>query len=114
MKPSTVSGLKHAALMTFALAMVGCSSLNPVPLEDKDVRDRAAADRVRMFEEQEPITAAITLEEAVARALKYNLDLRLKKMEVAVNEQLHEVSRYDMLPNLVAGAGYVDCNNYPG
>ena len=114
MKPSTVSGLKRAALMTFALTMVGCSSLNPVPLEDKAVRERAAADRVRMFDEQEPITAAITLEEAVARALKYNLDLRLKKMEVAVNEQLQEVSRYDMLPNLVAGAGYVDRSNYPG
>ena len=66
MKPSTVSGLKRAALMTFALTMVGCSSLNPVPLEDKAVRERAAADRVRMFDEQEPITAAITLEEAVA------------------------------------------------
>ena len=106
--------LKRVALLTSALILAGCSSLNPTPLEDKAIRDRAAADRVKMFEQQEPITAAITLDEAIARALKYNLDLRLKKMEVAVNEQLHDVSKYDMLPNLVVGAGYADRSNFSG
>ena len=106
--------LKRVALLTSALTLAGCSSLNPTPLEDKAIRDRAAADRVKMFEQQETITAAITLDEAIARALKYNLDLRLKKMEVAVNEQLHDVSKYDMLPNLVVGAGYADRSNFSG
>lgn len=106
--------LKRVALLTSALILAGCSSLNPTPLEDKAIRDRAAADRVKMFEQQEPITAAITLDEAIARALKYNLDLRLKKMEVAVSDQLHDVSKYDMLPNLVVGAGYADRSNFSG
>lgn len=100
--------------LALTLFLAGCSSLNPVALEAQAVRDRAAADRVKMFDQQEPIAAAITLEEAVARSLKYNLDLRLKKMEVAVNEQLHDVSKYDMLPSLVAGAGYKERNNYAG
>ena len=108
------SALKPVTLAVAAFIVAGCSSLNPTPLEDKAVRDRASADRVKMFDQQEPITAAITLDEAIARALKYNLDLRLKKMEVAVNGQLHEVSKYDMLPNLVVGAGYMDRNNYSG
>lgn len=100
--------------LALTLFLAGCSSLNPVALQDQAVRDRAAADRVKMFDQQEPIAAAITMDEAIARALKYNLDLRLKQMEVAVNEQLHDVSKYDMLPNLVAGAGYKDRNNYSG
>ncbi len=108
------TALKPVTLAVATLILVGCSSLNPQALQDKAVRDRAAADRVKMFDQQEPITAPITMDEAIARALKYNLDLRLKKMEVAVNGQLHEVSKYDMLPNVVAGAGYMSRNNYSG
>ncbi|WP_293753186.1 TolC family protein [Limnohabitans sp. Rim8] len=108
------TALKPVTLAVAAFILAGCSSLTPHPLEDKAVRDRAAADRVKMFDQQEPISAAITLDEAIARSLKYNLDLRLKKMEVAINEQLHEVSKYDMLPNLVVGAGYTDRSNYAG
>ena len=106
--------LKPVTLAVAAFILAGCSSLNPTPLEDKAVRDRAASDRVKMFDQQEPIAAAITMEEAVARALKYNLDLRLKKMEVAVTGQLHDVAKYDMLPNVLVGAGYMDRNNYSG
>lgn len=101
-------------ILASALILAGCSSLNPSPVEEQLVRDRAAADRVTMFDRQEPIAAPITLDEAIARAVKYNLDMRLKKMEVAVSAQLHDVARYDMLPNLVAGAGYVRRDNYSG
>lgn len=114
MTTSIHTSLKPVTLAVAAFILAGCSSLSPKPLEDKAVRERAAADRVKMFDQQEPITGAISLDEAIARALKYNLDLRLKKMEVAVNGQLHEVSKYDMLPNLVAGAGYMDRSNYSG
>ena len=108
------SALKPVTLAVAAFILAGCSSLNPNPLEDQAVRDRASTDRVKMFDQQEPITAAITMEEAIARSLKYNLDLRLKKMEVAVNGALHDASKYDMLPNVVAGAGYMDRSNYAG
>ena len=97
-----------------ALILAGCSSLNPEPLANNAALDRAATDRVTMFNQQEPIAAPLTLDEAIARAIKYNLDLRLKKMEVAVNGQLHEVSKFDMLPNLVAGAGYASRSNFSG
>lgn len=114
MKANLDFSLKPVALAAITLAVAGCSSLNPVPLKEQAVRDRAAVDRVTMFNQQEPIAAPVSVDEAIARALKYNLDLRLKKMETAVNEQLHEVSKYDMLPNLVAGAGYMSRNNYSG
>ena len=106
--------IRALAVSITVLAMAGCSSLNPSPLETKAVHDRASTDRLAMFDQQEPITAPVTLDEAIARALKYNLDLRLKKMEVAVNGKLLDVAKYDMLPNLVAGAGYMDRSNYAG
>lgn len=43
----------------------------------------ANVDQQLMFAAQEPVTAPITMEEAVARALKYNLEHRLAMMERA-------------------------------
>ncbi len=114
MKAKLRFALKPVTLAVLGLMLAGCSSLSPLPIKEQAVRDRAALDRVTMFDQQEPITAPVSVDEAIARALKYNLDLRLKKMETAVNEQLHEVSKYDMLPNLVVGAGYTNRSNYSG
>ncbi|WP_237133373.1 TolC family protein [Pseudohongiella sp. O18] len=68
-------------------------------------------DLPNVFVQQEPITGALTLEEALARALKYNLDHRLMLMEeVLRNNQLH-LSRFDMLPTLALNSGYVTRSN---
>ena len=67
-----------------------------------------------MYAEQEPITAPLTFHEAAARALKYNLDYRLKLMENALADGLHAVSRWDMMPRLLVGAGYVTRDNDSG
>ena len=56
----------------------------------------------------------ITFYEAAARALKYNLDYRLKLMESALAANLRDVASYEMLPRLVASAGYVGRNNDSG
>lgn len=52
--------------------------------------------------------------EALARSLKYNLDYRLKLMESALATGLADVARFDMLPNLVASAGYSRRSNDSG
>ncbi|MBX3619150.1 MAG: TolC family protein [Rhizobacter sp.] len=64
-----------------------------------------------MFAQQEPVQGAITLEEAMARAIKYNLDHRLKLMEEAVSQRQLDLSRTELLPKLVAQAGYTTRNN---
>jgi outer membrane protein TolC len=63
--------------------------------------------------EVEPIRGPISLEEAIARALKYNLDRRTKMMEEALALSQLDVSRYDMLPKVVAAAGYTARSEYP-
>lgn len=107
----------HARLLaasSLALLLGGCGSLTPTPYSAQEVKERVALDHVQMYADQEPIEAPITFHEAAARALKYNLDYKLKLMENALSKSLHEVSTYEMLPRVVAGAGYVWRDNDSG
>lgn len=87
------------------VVLSGCS-LTPeaVTLEEKSTL--LQQDQLAMFEHQEPITRAITLEEAMARAVKYNLQERLALMKHAYEHQLLETKRYDLLPSVAASAGW--------
>ncbi|WP_212625521.1 TolC family protein [Pseudomonas sp. PP3] len=97
-----------------AVLLSACSSLEPKPSTDEENRQRIIADQSRMYSGQEPVTAPITFYEAAARALKYNLDYRLKLMESALASDLRDVSSHEMLPRLVASAGYAGRNNDSG
>ena len=97
----------------FCLVLAGCS-VSPQLATQDEVRDRVAADTAQMFEDQEVINGPVTLDEALARALKYNLDFRLKNMESALALGLNELSKFDMLPRVLASAGYSQRNNDSG
>lgn len=97
-----------------AAAMVAGCTVTPEASTADEVRDRVKNDTARMYVDQAPINAPINMEEAVARALKYNLDYRLKKMESALALGLTDYASYDMLPKMVASAGYRDRSNFSG
>src|SRR5690606_10752644 len=98
--------LVGAAVVATALA-TGCASIRPEPIGEQAVAERVRADRDRMYVDQEPVRAPLTLEEAAARAIKYNLDYRLQMMESALQHGVLDVARFDLLPQLTASAGYV-------
>ena len=102
-----------AALAT-SMVFAGCSTVTPQHATPEEVRNRVSTDTARMYVAQAAISGPVSIEEAVARALKYNLDYRLKKMESALSLGLAEYSNYDMLPNLLATAGYRSRSNYSG
>ena len=83
-----------------------CSTLRPVPLTLDDQIALASIDRQFMFADQEPVSGPVTLEQAMARAVKYNLQHRLSVIERALEDRLIDASTYDMLPKLVGNAGY--------
>lgn len=92
-----------------ALACVfvaGCASVAPSALEGSSLAKATAADRDTMRKGVEPINGPLTLDEALARALKYNLDRRTRMMEETLALGQLDVSRFDTLPRLVAQAGY--------
>jgi outer membrane protein TolC len=104
---------RSAVLLAVVVLVAGCS-VTPQPLQKEQVVERVKADTARMYLDQAAVTGPITMEEAVARALKYNLDYRLKRMESALAQGLTESARYDMLPQLLATAGYQDRSNFSG
>lgn len=93
--------------------VVGCSTSSNV-ITSEERAQRARLDIANMFKGQEPITGPITIGEAMARSLSYNLDHRLKQMESAVASGQYNLSRFGMLPKLVAKAGYSERDNDPG
>jgi outer membrane protein TolC len=80
--------------------------VKPHPVSLKERQATAAADKQTLFGSQEKITAPVTLENAMARALKYNMDYRVKLMEEAMGQRQLDVANLDMLPKLAASAGY--------
>ncbi len=98
-------GRWSAVLMVVGL-LSACASVAPTPLSSTILQDQMAADKERLKSELAPLQGALSLEEAQARALKFNLERRVKLLEEALARQQFDVSRFDMLPSLVAQAGY--------
>ncbi|MGG1946293.1 TolC family protein [Trinickia sp. NRRL B-1857] len=88
-----------------ALALSGCA-IRPKPFTDAERAQTAQADRTAMFSGQPALSGPLTLEEAMARAIRYNLDHRLKMMEEALAQKQLDLANFDMLPKLTADAGY--------
>jgi len=110
--PATVSKrwvvLPLVALMLTTFS--GCSIM-PQPLSNTDRQARIFSDMDALFKDVEPVTGPLSLHEALARALKYNYDARLKLMEEALSNAQLDLSHYDLLPRLTASAGYASRNN---
>ena len=105
------SHIASPLLASICITLTACSSLQPVPLSTDELKKNAQEGRASAQQNVEPIGPVLTLDEALARALKYNLDRRTKMMEEAIAFRQLEVSHYDMLPALLAQAGYNWRNN---
>jgi outer membrane protein TolC len=113
MNPMTTKVQKLATVVTVAALLSACAVTTP-QFTDEQRLARVTADLESLFVEQEAVTRPITLAEAMARAIKYNMDHRVKLMEYAVANRNVEVARMDLLPDLVLSAGYTDRSNEPG
>jgi outer membrane protein TolC len=106
--------LFNITLVAAVVVFTGGCAIQPTPMTDADRQQRIDTDLEQMFTEQEPLQGPLTLHEALARALKYNLDRRVKLMEEALARSAAHASKLDMLPQLTASAGYHDRNNDSG
>ena len=84
----------------------------PKPITADEQQSLLQADRIQAQKDVEPVGNELTLHESVARGLKYNIDYRSKLMEQAIALGTYELSNYDMLPKVLANAGYNYRNNY--
>jgi outer membrane protein TolC len=86
------------------VGVAGCAMVPQPEALDRQIA-QAAADRAAMFAQQEPLSGPLTLEQAIARAVRYNLQHRLTLMERALEDRVADAGSLDMLPKLAARAG---------
>ncbi len=89
------------------LVLVSCSVV-PKPLTTFELQKSAEIDRALMFGSKEKLVGSLSLEAAIARALKFNLDSRARSMEQALALNQLDLDNYQLLPSLAANAGYSD------
>lgn len=93
-----------------AAALTGCA-VRPEPILPDERKAEIAREVGSLYAEQEPIAAPVTVHEAMARALKYNADHQVKVLEERLALGQLEVSRLDMLPDVVAQSSYYSRTN---
>ncbi|EJN03642.1 outer membrane protein [Phyllobacterium sp. YR531] len=104
-------GMKKQVLaLSLSVLIAGCAvKMDPLTAEQNLMF--ANEKLARATANQEPVTGSITLYDAMARALKYNLDTKVEIMEAALKIRNVELASYNMLPNLVAASGYAGRND---
>ncbi|GGK73537.1 TolC family protein [Amphritea balenae] len=112
MANKSVGLLKKAGLPVAGVAAVlllsGCASILPESLTSEQVAQVAALDKEKNANDVPALQGALTLEEAIARALKYNLEHRTRMLEQTYSVAQLEESRFDLLPQLNLGADYTN------
>ena len=96
--PAATSPLHRALAAGIALAVAGCSVV-PEKITPEQVASRVQSDQSQMYKDQEAISGPVTFSAALARALKYNLDFRLKLIFLWL---------YGRLGNVIFFAGHHD------
>lgn len=102
----SVSGAKRLLASVSVVALLAACAMTPEPFTPEQLTQTAQADREEMFKGGEPLTGKLTVSDAIARALKYNLDRRAKIMEEGLALNQTKVDRWDLLPKLAANAGF--------
>ncbi len=90
---------------------LGACTISPAPMSDIEIALKAQNSLARVDCGQEPVTSSIDLYEAMARALKYNLDQRVEEMDAALRLRELNLAHAGLLPNVVAASGYAARNN---
>ncbi len=96
-----------------SVVMSGCST-NVTRVTQTEAANFAAEARETILTRQTAVTQSISLHEAMARALKHNLDHRVAMMETDLAQADYDLSRWDLLPQVVANGQYYGRSNEAG
>lgn len=102
---------KVLLVVAIAATVAGCS-VYPKPFSEVELTIHAGLNLAEVADGQEQPARAIGLHEAMARALKYNLDFRVEQMQQALRVAELDLSHWSLLPEVVANSGYAARNNY--
>lgn len=98
MRAIVIAGMVSLSLLT------ACAKF--VPAERLSMREQIKTDKQAIVQDVEPIAGPLSIEEAVARALKYNLDRRSKEMELNLASGQYKAALFQMAPKVNVGVDY--------
>jgi outer membrane protein, multidrug efflux system len=103
--------LKKLTLTLFVtLGISGCA-LTPKHVTDQEQFNNTQAHLNQVLSDQEPVHRRLTLAQAIARALKYNLDHRVQQAQLMLESGSLKLAYMEMLPSLNVEANYSFRNN---
>jgi len=104
---------KTFAICLLPLALAACT-ITPERVSVEQLGVFASDKLKRVTANQEPVRGPIDLYEAMARALKYNLDTKVEIKERALRIKNLDLASYKLLPDFVSNSGYAGRSNYTG
>jgi outer membrane protein TolC len=93
------------AMIVAVLTMSGGCAVTPVAFSDAENMARVELDSQQIYASQEAVTGPIDVYDAMARALRYNLDKRVRLAELAVANYQVNVDLWDLVPPLDSRTG---------
>lgn len=105
-RPDRAIRFAGAALAVLGPLLLGACAVRPNPITADEHADRAKLDYTALSQKYVPVTAPLTEPEAIARALKYNYDAELSRIEQTLQEREIDLALTQLLPRLAADAGY--------
>ena len=100
----------RAVAACVTVMLTACGTIQVQPLSSTELAAQTALDRQAALENVPPVVGELSMDEAIARALKYNLERRTRLMEEALAMNQLDSASWDMLPRLMANAGYTTRN----
>ncbi len=105
--PQARNRLSRVMLTTaISLVLFGCAT-DSQPLTTDEQIEALDKDLKLMFDGQQPLAAPLSLSDAMARGIAYNLDHRVASMERMIATGEVNMALLDVLPSLDVKAGYV-------
>ncbi len=95
---------------SLAVAISGCSITPNIVSSDQLVV--TAAEDMELLSRDQAVEGAVTLNEAIARAVLNNREKKLKALEAALAQGQIELVQHEMLPSMTASAGYSKSSEY--
>lgn len=109
-----MSTFRATCLLVVLSSFITSCAVKPEPVPLSHTLQRVQGDRESYRKGMQPVIRAIPLEEAMARAVRYNLDHRLKTMESALAMGQSTLAGYQLLPQVALQAGYTGRSNSLG
>ena len=98
-------------VLCLVLLLSACTAPKTSPVDPQALGLDQQQRLSEVYARQEPLGGALTLSEAMARSVAYNMDYRLALLETQLALERADLTRYDMLPKVVAKAGYTIRNS---